>query len=541
MEHRWYNFYDPGVPTSIVYPQVTLRDLLERNAKFFPEKPFLIFNDIIISYASCNTMANKLAQGLLGLGVKKNDRVALMAPNIPQYVIALMACFKIGAIAVPTNPLYTVPEITHQFTDSGSETVIVMAAFADKVVQVMQQESSIVKRTVVAQVPGKQIELPDSENVFDFDELIAGAENVDPDIKVSPEDIAMLQYTGGTTGSPKGCMLSNFNLVAMAAQDSAWYSPMVALSEIRTLAAVPLYHIYGYNLNVNLALYVAGSVVLVAQPSVDNLLAAINQHKPTCFNAVPAMIIGLNQHPDTPQSKIKEIRGMVCGSAPLPVEAFKRFEELSGARIVEGYGMSETSNIVTGNPAYTRRKIGSVGVPFPDVDIRIVDLEDGTTEMPMGEKGELICRGPQLMSGYWENPEETADSLRDGWLYTGDIAYMDEDGFIFIVDRKKDMLICSGFNVYPRDIDEVMFTHPKVIEACTIGVPDPKRGETVKVFVVLKPGESMTEQEVIDYCKERLAGYKVPKLVEFIDELPRTSVGKADRKALREWEKSRMK
>jgi long-chain acyl-CoA synthetase len=459
-----------------------------------------------------------------------------MAPNIPQYVIALQACFKIGALGVPTNPLYTVPEIKHQFSDSGTETVIVMAAFADKVITAMKNGGTPIKRIIAIQIKGSPVDLEQLPEVLDFDQVMASGEDKEPDVSLAPDDIALLQYTGGTTGISKACMLTNFNLVAMAYQLGNGVDIVVPSSEARTLAAIPVYHIYGFNCNINYCLYCGGSIVLVAQPTVENLLEAINKHEPNVFAAVPAMIIGLNNHPDTPGSKIRSIKGMFCGSAPLPVEAFKRFEELSGARITEGYGMSETSNIVTSNPFFTLRKIGSVGIPYPDVDIKIVDPDTGTREMPIGEPGELICQGPQIMKGYWQNPEETANTLRDGWLYTGDIAYMDEDGFIFIVDRKKDMIIASGFNVFPRDVDEVLFAHPKVLEACTIGVPDPKRGETIKAYIVVKAGETLTEAEIIEHCQQSLAPYKVPKLVEFVSEVPRTSIGKVDRKELRRLE-----
>jgi long-chain acyl-CoA synthetase len=293
------------------------------------------------------------------------------------------------------------------------------------------------------------------------------------------------------------------------------------------------------NCNINMTLYSAGTMVLVAQPTPENILEAINRHEPTIWAAVPAMIQGLLNHPDIGSSRVRGIKLVPCGGAPLPVEVMKRFEEVSGTQIWEGYGLSETSNVVSANPPL--RKPGSVGVPWPDVDIRVVDLETGTKEMPVGESGEIIVKGPQIMAGYWNNPEETAKALKDGWLYTGDIGYMDQDGYIFILDRKKDMLICSGFNVFPREIDEVLYTNPKVCEACAIGVPDEKRGETVKAFVVVKPGEEMTCDEVMDYCKEQLAPYKVPKIVEFIDQLPRTVFGKPDRRKLRTTEEEKRK
>nr|MCH9666674.1 AMP-binding protein [Actinomycetes bacterium] len=305
---------------------------------------------------------------------------------------------------------------------------------------------------------------------------------------------------------------------------------------LRSLAAIPLYHIYGFNMNVNANHVSGGTIILVPQPSTDNVLAAINQHEPNMFPAVPTMIINLNQHPDIATSKIGSMKGVISGSAPLPLEAMRTFEKLSGAVITEGFGMSETSNIVTANPLFTVRKPGSVGIPFPDNDVRIVDLETGAKEMPLGEPGEILAKGPTIMREYWNNPAETEKTFTDGWLLTGDIGYMDEDGHVFIVDRKKDMVLSSGFNVYPREIDELMYTHPKVLQACSFGIPDPKRGESLKLALVLKPGEEMTAAEAREFCKANLSGYKVPADVAFLNELPVTPVGKPDRKKLRQLE-----
>jgi long-chain acyl-CoA synthetase len=539
MDRPWYAFYDKDVPKSILYPRITLKELFNRNAENNPDKPYLIFKDIELPYRVSNSMARRLANGLQSLGVNKGDRVALMMPNIPQYPVSLMACYKIGAIAVPANPLCTVPELARQFKDSGSETVIAMAPFADKVIQILKEGGTPVKRIIAVQIPGNRIELEGVPATLGYDRLLNESEDREPEISVQPEDIAILQYTGGTTGVPKGCMLTHANLVAMLEQTGVCCCVACPANEIRTLAAIPLYHVYGMNCNINLTLYSAGTIVLVPQPTPENILEAINRHEPTIWASVPAMIHGMINHADIGKSKIGSLKLVLCGGAPLAVEVMKKFEELSGSLIWEGYGLSETSNILTANPPL--RKPGSVGVPYPDVDIRIVDLETGTKEMPLGEAGEIIAKGPQIMAGYWNNPEETAKALRDGWLYTGDIGTMDKDGYIYILDRKKDMLICSGFNVYPREIDEVLYTNPKVCEACVIGVPDEKRGETVKAYVVLKSGETLTGEELMDYCRERLAPYKVPKIVEFIDQLPRTPFGKPDRKALRAIDEAKRK
>ena len=532
---RWEALYDEGVPKNFEYADYPLKYWFNKWADKNPDKPYILMGDLSISYKDANTMARKLANALLDLGVKKGDRVAIMAPNVPQYVLSLQALFKIGAIEVPTNPLYTVSELDLQFRDSGTETVIVMAMFADKAIEILKNDTSPVKRVIVFQVPSMQVEIEKVDNVFDFNELVIPASDLEPDIEVLATDIAKLQYTGGTTGVPKGCVLTNEMVYSQAIRTSTWTSggfKLIPFEEMITLAAIPLNHIYGFNANINICLYTGGTIVLVAQPTPDNLLEAIDRHKPNLFAAVPAMIIGLNNHPKITEADVTSVKGIFCGSAPLPVETLKEFERLTGGRILEGYGLSETINILTVNPVFTLRKYGSCGIVWPDTDLVVVDVDTGTKVMPRGEFGELIARGPQVITEYWENPEETAAAVRDGWFYTGDIVYIDEDGFVFIVDRKKDMIVCSGFNVYPRDIDEVLFGHPKIVEACAVGIPDPKRGETVKAFVVLKPEETLTAEEVISFCREKLAPYKVPTLVEFIDAIPRTSVGKPDRKVL---------
>lgn len=531
----WEKHYDEGVPKNFEYPDYPLKWWFNKWAEEHPEKPYILMGDVSISYGSANDLARRIANALMGLGVKKGGRVAIMAPNVPQYVLCVQALFKFGAVEVPTNPLYTVPELDLQFKDSGTETVIVMAMFADKAIEILKDPNSPVKRVIVFQVPSGVVEVEQGEGIYDFNELVMAASNQEPDVEVFADDIARLQYTGGTTGIPKGCVLTNAIVFSQANRTATWTSggfKLIPKEEMRTLCAIPLNHIYGYNANINICLFTGGTIVLVAVPTPDNLLEAITRHKPNLWAAVPAMIIGLNNHPDIANADITSLKGIFCGSAPLAVETINEFERLTGGRILEGYGLSETVNILTVNPVFTIRKVGSCGIVWPDTDLVVVDVETGTKVMPRGELGELIGRGPQIMREYWNNPEETAAALRDGWFYTGDIVRIDEDGFVFIVDRKKDMIICSGFNVYPRDVDEVLYANPKVMEACTVGVPDPKRGETVKAFVVLKPGESMTVEEVIEHCRKSLAPYKVPTMVEFIDAIPRTAVGKPDRKVL---------
>ncbi len=540
MDRPWYEYYDEGVPKSIDYPGKAMKDYFNEWAEKQPDKPYLIWGDAELTYGQANEMARKVANAIIGKGYEKGERIALMSSNLAEYVILLQACYKIGAAIVPTNPMYTVKELTHQFSDSETSIVFVEDRFASKVVEVAKTDNSRIKLIVVIDSKTDTL-MENKDNVINYADFIADAKAEEPDIEVKPEDLAMLQYTGGTTGLAKGCMLSNANLEAMAWQDAYWFSPPYEkFSDMRIMCAMPLYHIYGFNTSVNINMVAGGNIIVVNDPSPNGLLLNINQHEPNFFASVPAMIYGLNNHPEVGNSKIRNIKAMICGSSPLAIEGIKRFEELSGAAITEGYGLSESSNVLTCTPMFTKRIVGSVGIPWPDVDIRIVDLEDGVKDMPTGEPGELIAKGPQMMKAYWKNPEETAIALRDGWLYTGDIATMDEDGFITIVDRKKDMILCSGFNVFCREIDEVLYTHPKVLDACAIGIPDEKRGETPKAFVILKPGETMTVEEVKSHCRESLAPYKVPTHVEFIEELPRTSVGKPMRNALKQAELAKM-
>lgn len=532
---RWESLYDEGVPKNFNYPDFPLKYWFNKWADEYPDKPYILMGDVSISYRDANGLARRIANALLGLGINKGDRVSIMAPNVPQYILSLQALFKIGAIEVPTNPLYTIPELHLQLKDSGTETVIVMAAFADKAIHLLKDPSSPVKRVIAFQVPSAAVEIAPGEGIYDFNQLAMAASDAEPDVEVFPDDIARLQYTGGTTGIPKGCVLTNAMVFSQANRTATWTAGgfrMVPQEEVRTLCAIPLNHIYGFNANVSICLFTGGTIVLVALPTPDNLLEAIERHKPNIFAAVPAMIIGLNNHPKIATADVTSLKGIFCGSAPLAVETIKEFERLTGGRILEGYGLSETVNILTVNPVFTIRKIGSCGIVWPDTDLIVVDVDTGTKVMPRGELGELIARGPQLFREYWNNPEETANAVRDGWFYTGDIVKIDDDGFVFIVDRKKDMIICSGFNVYPRDVDEVLYAHPKVLEACTVGVSDPKRGESVKAYVVCKPEMELTAEEIIAHCRESLAPYKVPTYVEFINEIPRTSVGKPDRKVL---------
>ena len=528
--------YDKEIPAEIKYDDKPLKWWFNKWAEENPGKPYAVLGDLVLPYGYCNDVARRLANAFLDLGVKKGDRIAVMAPNVPQYLLAMHAVWKIGAIEVPANPLYTVPELKGQFNDSGAETVVVMAAFAPKAIAMLQDPESCVKRVIAFQLPSGAVELPTVEGLYDFNQLVGTHPNTEPDVEISMDDPVRLQYTGGTTGVPKGCVLTNKMVYTMGLRTAIWTTrnfTMVEKDKVVTLAAIPLNHVYGFNANVGITLTCGGTIIVVPQPKPDALLAEIVKNKPNIFAAVPAMLIGLLNTESVKAGKadLTSLKGVFCGSAPCPVAVIEQIEKLTGATIVEGYGMSETSNILTINPMDIR-KPGSVGVAVPDTDLVVVDANDGKTPMKYGETGELICRGPQVMEKYWEKPAETAATIKNGWLYTADIVVMDEQGFITIMDRKKDMIIVNGFNVFPREIDEAMFANPKVKEACAIGVKHPTKGEAPVLYTVLKEGETMDAAEVEAYLRKSLAPYKIPVAYEFISELPRTAAGKADRKAL---------
>lgn len=528
--------YDAEMPKTVEYDFRPSKDWFRYWAEQHPDKPYIVFAGSTMSYGSCNSIARRLANAMHSLGVNKGDRVAVMAPNVPHYLLGMHAAWKLGCIEVPTNAMYTVSELTTQINDSGAETVIVMSTFAAKAAAMLADDGCCVKRVIVFRLPGDKTELPKAAEIYDFDELVASAPDTEPEVEVSMDEPVRLQYTGGTTGVPKGCVLTNRMVYSMAKRAILWTTrgfSLVAEDEVRTLAAIPLCHVYGFNMNIAINLVVGGSIVLVPQPKPDALTEAIVNGRPNIFGSVPAMLICLVNKPEVRRGEVDFtcLKGIFCGGSSCPVAVMKEFESLTGATVVEGYGMSETTNILTINPMRSRRP-GTVGVGIPDTDLVVVDAETGTHVMPSGSDGELICRGPQVISEYWEHEKETANAIRGGWLYTGDIVSMDDDGFITIRDRKKDMIIVSSFNVFPREIDEVMFANPKVMEACTFGTPHPKRGEAPVMYIVLREGETMDAAEAEAYLRRYLTGYKIPVDYRFVAELPKTQAGKPDRKAL---------
>jgi long-chain acyl-CoA synthetase len=552
----WLKSYEKGVPETIQYEEICMPDILERAAKKFPGNTALVFQGYQLNYTQFKDMVDRFASCLTDFGIKQGDAVAIHLPNVIPCVVAYFAILKVGAITVMNNPLYTDRELEHQFNDSGSKVLITLDLLGNRMIDLRSKTKikQIVYTSIGDYLPfpknllfplvGKKKKLAadvkPAPDVFTWKECIAKYQPNPPSVKLGFEDVAMYQYTGGTTGVSKGVMLTHANLSKQVQQIAAWV-PILKRGEEIMLGALPYFHVFGLSISMNFAVHMGWSQVLVPRPQPQPLLEAIGKFRPTFAPLVPTMYIGMLNHPDLKKTDMSCIKGAFSGSAPLPVEVIHDFEKMTGAIIIEGFGLTETTPATHVNPFGGVRKVGSIGVPISDTLARIVSLEDGITDVPFGERGELIVSGPQIMKGYKGMPDETLNVLKDGWLYTGDIATMDQDGYFYIVDRKKDMIISGGFNVYPRDIDEVFYQHPKVQEACSIGIPDPKRGENIKVYVVLKEGETATQEELIAYCKTKLATYKLPTEIEFRKELPKTNVGKILRKQLRAEEMEKRK
>jgi long-chain acyl-CoA synthetase len=549
LDKPWLKSYQKGVPEKINYEEVCMPEFLERTAAEFPQNIALIFMGYKLNFTQFKDMVDRFATCLTDFGVKKGDAVAILLPNTIPCVVAYYAILKIGAITVMNNPLYSDRELEHQFNDSGSKVLVTLDLLGNRMIDLRPKTK--IKQIVYTSI-GDYLPFPKSllfplvakkkslaadvkaaPDVYKWKDCIAKYQPNPPKVKNSFSDVAMYQYTGGTTGVSKGVELTHSNLSKQTQQLVAWFPSFNQGAEVM-LGALPYFHVFGMSCAMNLSVYRGWAQILVPKPQPEPLLESIRNFKPSFAPLVPTMYIGMLSHPDLKKTDMSCIKGAFSGSAPLPLEVISEFERLTGATIVEGFGMTETTPVTHTNPfAGGARKAGSVGVPISDTECRIVDLENGVQDMPFGERGELIVKGPQIMRGYKGKPEETANTLKDGWIYTGDIATMDADGYFFIVDRKKDMIISGGYNVYPRDIDEIFYMHPKVQEACSIGVPDAKRGESAKVFIVLKEGETSTQEEMLEFAKTKLALYKVPTEVEFRKELPKSNVGKILRKDLR--------
>ena len=563
MERLWYRRWPEGIPKAIDYPHIPVERMLRQTAEAHPDTVATVFFGARRTYREIDELSDRFAAALRSIGVRRGDRIGLIVPNSPGFLIAFFGIQRAGGIVVQTNPLYTPRELARLYTDAGATAVVTLDLFLANVLAAKPETAirdvimmdlrdflppalatlyPIRRRSDLKKAGHWPLEIPNDPWLHRFRGLLEtpperGREPQDVDW----DDVAVLQYTGGTTGTPKGAMLTHRSLVANAYQCASWV-PNTTPGKERSVVAIPMFHIYGLMVGLLVSVRLAASMSLIPDPrDLKHLLKVIDRERPTLFPAVPTLYVALLGHPRLPRVNMRGIQACLSGAAPLPVEVRRRWESLTGGRLVEGYGLTEASTVVSANPL-TRDGVvkEGVGLPFPDTDVRIVDLETGTRDLPLGEAGELLVRGPQLMKGYWNQPEETAATLRDGWLHTGDIATMDEDGYLYIVERKKDLIIASGFNVYPREVEEVLYVHPAVLEAAAIGVPDPYRGETVKAFVVLKPGATATDQEIIAFCRERLAAFRVPRVVEFRTELPKSQIGKILRRALRDEERAKL-
>ena len=556
-EKPWLAHYDKGVPHVVEIPNEPLFHFLEESARKYPDRACTIFKGAVITYKQMNDLTDRVAAALVDMGVKQGDRVGIFMPNTPQFVMAYYGILKAGGAVVATNPLYTPPEIEHQASDAGIEVMFVMTNFY-KTIKKAQPKTKI-KKLIVTNLKetlpplmrilftlarekkgGFRIEGGLQEGEIWLQDLLAKYKGASrPSVKIDPDNTALFQYSGGTTGVSKGAVATHRNVLANTLQMRSWFVNMEDGKEV-FLMGIPLFHVYGMVAGMNLAMATGSTMVMV--PNVRDLkdvMDNISKYRCTIFPGVPALYNGINNHPDVKAHKydLSSIKACISGSAPLMRETKEQFEQLTGGKVFEGYGLSEAPTGTHCNPLLGVNKTGSIGMPLPNMECRIVSLDDGETDLPQGEIGELLLHGPQVMKGYHNMPTETANSLRKDkegkiWLYTGDIVRMDEDGYFYIVDRKKELIKPGGFQVWPREVEEAIGSHPKVLEVGVGGIPDPNRGETVKAWIVLKPDETLTVEELKAYCKERLAPYKVPTHFEFRNELPKTTVGKILRREL---------
>ena len=551
-QRPWIRHYDYNVPTTIRYPRLTMPDIIQLPVATSPDRAATNFFGTEMTFWEMRLNVLRMANALAEIGVTKGDRVGIHLPTSPQYIIAYFATLTLGAIVVNLNPMYMPEELKSLAEDTGLTTLFTCDAvlpFVRKLTESVKIERVIVTAVTdfVQGMPAstaKSLEL--EEDWLHFSTLIENCSNTKrPRVVLVPEDPAVLQFTGGTTGLPKGAIITHSNLVAATLQVSLWGNATMSNTPIErrfVLGVLPFFHVYGNIVVMAWAFFNSATQILVPRFDVDEIMDVLGNFKEiTFFPAVPTLINAIINHPKAEELELGKRLGLLnSGAAPMPVELIDQIKDM-GIFFSEGWGMSETTSLGISNPQLGLKKNGSIGIPFPDTDVRLVDVEEGIEDVKKGEPGEILIKSPLVMKGYWNNPEETADQLKDGWLSTGDIAVQDDDDYFHIVDRKKDMIIAGGYNIYPREIDEVLFQHPKVADAVSVGIPDEYRGETVKAFVVLKPGEEAGEQEIIDFCREKLAAYKAPRLVEFRDSLPKSAVGKILRKTLRAEEEAKSK
>jgi long-chain acyl-CoA synthetase len=555
----WLRHYPPEIPATLDYPNYGIPQFLINAVEKYPANEAVHFLGKSITYRELYDHTCRMANGLITLGVKRGERVAIMLPNCPQAVISYYAALMVGAVVVQTNPLYVEREIEHQLSDSDATTIITVDLFYERLARVRGESPETgplpnLKNVIITSLKdglpfpknllyplkqrkeGFKADIPyGRQGVVSYKKLLASSSNLPVITDIHGSDLAQLQYTGGTTGTPKGVMLTHRNLVANTMQIAAWCYKAKDGYE-RFLAALPLFHVFGLTVIMNFSVLRASSLILLPRFETETVLETISRQQPTIFPGAPTMYIALINHKNAASTDLSSIEICVSGSAALPLEVQEQFEKMTGGKLIEGYGLTEASPVTHSNLLWGKRKIGTIGFPFPDTEAAIFSPEG--KPLPIREVGEIVVRGPQVMKGYWNNPEESAIVLRDGWLHTGDLGYMDEDGFFTIVDRIKDIIIAGGFNIYPREIEEVLYEHPAVMEASVLGVKDPYRGETVKAYIVLKKGSYTSAAQLDVWCRQRLAAFKVPHLYEFRESLPKTMIGKVlRRKLLEELEK----
>jgi len=548
-EKPWHKSYAPGVKPTLDYERVTLSEALTRSARDFPDRTALNYMGRRIFYRELENLVNRFARALNDLGVRPGDTVAVCLPNIPQVVITNLAAFRIGAVAAQNNPLYTERELAYQLNNSDARVVVTLSLLVPRMQKIRPQTQ--IEKIVACHLhsylpfPKRQIfpfvkkemfrRIVPTEEVRVFRDLVAQAPGGPVEERSRWEDLAALIYTGGTTGVSKGVMLSHANLSCNVQQFVAWF-PGLERGRERLVGTFPIFHSAGFTAIQNFILWQAWENILIPRPEPKGIIDILKKEKPGWLPGVPTIFVGLLAEPEFRKMDLSFIRGFFSGAAPLAAETIRDLKELTGGTLCEVYGMTETTPVATVTPWGGVIKPGTVGVPVSDTDVRIVDLETGEKEMPVGEPGEIVIGGPQVMMGYYKKPEDTRAVLRDGRFYTGDIGVFDEDGYLRVVDRKKDMVIAGGFNIYPVEIDNILMGHPDILQACAVGIPHPYRGETIKAFVVVKQGATLTEAQVLSFCREKLAPYKVPKSVEFMDALPTSAVGKVLRRELRQRE-----
>ncbi|MEC5421996.1 long-chain-fatty-acid--CoA ligase [Virgibacillus sp. C22-A2] len=554
---KWHKHYPSEISTTIKYDEKPLHAFLEESAKVYGEKKALYFLGKELSFTELYQESRKMANYMQKLELQKGDKVAIMLPNCPQAVISYYAALMAGAIVVQTNPLYTERELEYQLKDSDATLIVCLDILLPRVTNI--RANTAIKHTIVTGIKDylpfpknliypfiqkKQysivVKVEQSEDTHVWKSMIDQTSEDYQSVDIDPvKDLALLQYTGGTTGNPKGVMLTHYNLVANVQMCDAWLYKTKKGEEI-ILGVIPFFHVYGMTTVMINSVMIGSKMVLLPKFDAGDVLKTIQKQKPTLFPGAPTIYIGLLNHPDIKKYDLSSIKACISGSAPLPAEVQEQFEKITGGRLVEGYGLTESSPVTHANLVWENRVSGSIGIPWPDTDSAIYRMESDE-EADIGEVGEIAVKGPQIMQGYWNNQEETDNVLKDGWLYTGDLGYMDEDGYFYVVDRKKDMIIAGGYNIYPREVEEVLYEHEGIQEAVVAGIPDPYRGETVKAYVVLKEGYTVDEEELNGFCRKHLAAYKVPRLYEFRSELPKTAVGKILRRKLVDEEKENSK